>query len=145
MIRVAGPKDARTLAELAHMLWPEHSLWELEHEFVDHLQNRDAFLALAEEGEKALGFAHCQMRADYVEGTDSSPVGYLEGIYVKDPSRRRGLGAALLAFCEDWAREKGASQFASDCEVNNAESLAFHLGTGFLEANRLICFVKDLE
>ena len=34
-----------------------------------------------------IGFAQCTLRNDYVEGSSSSPVGYLEGIYVKDEYR----------------------------------------------------------
>lgn len=38
----------------------------------------------------------------------------------------------------------GCREFASDCELTNEESLRFHLGTGFTEANRIICFTKPL-
>ena len=46
--------------------------------------------------------------------------------------------------CQDWAGNLGCREFASDCELDNAESLAFHLKCGFAEANRLICFAKKL-
>ena len=91
-----------------------------------------------------MGFAQCQLRHDYVEGTDSSPVGYLEGIYVASAYRHRGIAGVLLNACEVWAREKGCTEFASDCELNNLESLAFHKKLGFTEANRIICFTKKL-
>ena len=90
------------------------------------------------------GFAQCQLRRDYVEGTSSSPVGYLEGIYVDEARRRRGHARELLRACEAWAKERGCTEFASDCELDNAASLAFHLHAGFEEANRLICFAKRL-
>lgn len=92
-----------------------------------------------------VGFAQCQLRRDYVEGTDSSPVGYLEGIFVREEYRRRGLARQLLAACEGWARAQGCREFASDCELHNLDSLRFHLGIGFTEANRIICFTKKLE
>ena len=38
----------------------------------------------------------------------------------------------------------GCSEFASDCELSNEASLAFHLKMGFAEANRVICFAKTL-
>ena len=57
------------------------------------------FLAV-EDGAPA-GFAQCQLRHDYVEGTRGGPVGYLEGIYVRTGFRRRGVAAALLSACED--------------------------------------------
>ena len=47
-----------------------------------------------------------------------------------------------MAQCEQWAREKGCAEFASDCELTNTASLRFHLGVGFREENRIICFKK---
>ena len=144
MIRKAETKDLRVLAELACRLWPEHQAEELTGEFEEILGNPEAAFYLAFGENTAVGFAQCQLRHDYVEGTDSSPVGYLEGIYVAEGCRKRGTARALLAACEAWAREMGCREFASDCELTNAHSLAFHLNVGFREANRIICFTKKL-
>ncbi len=93
---------------------------------------------------KPIVFSQCQLRHDYVEGTGSSPVGYLEGIFVSEGYRARGYAAELLSECEKWAREKACTEFASDCELDNADSFRFHMALGFAEANRIICFRKDL-
>ena len=95
-------------------------------------------------GERPAGFAQCQLRYDYVEGTETSPVGYLEGVFVDPAYRKQGHGRALVAACEDWARKQGCREFASDCELSNTQSLAFHLASGFREAGRIICFTKPL-
>lgn len=108
------------------------------------LAQEDAVFFLAFDGENAIGFAQCQLRHDYVEGTESSPVGYLEGIYVADGYRKQGIARELLSACEDWAKEKGCKEFASDCELDNTQNLQFHLNVGFEEANRIICFTKKL-
>ena len=113
-------------------------------EFEALIANPECAVFLAIEEGEAVGFAQCQLRRDYVEGTETSPVGYLEGIFVEDAYRRRGLSKALLSACEGWAKEMGCSEFASDCELENEESLAFHLALGFEEANRIICFAKKL-
>ena len=84
------------------------------------------------------------MRHDYVEGCETSPVGYLEGVSVKETYRNRGVAKRLVEECEQWAREKGCREFASDCELSNAASLNFHLQIGFQEQNRIICFKKML-
>ena len=91
-----------------------------------------------------VGAAVCSLRHDYVESCESSPVGYLEGISVKEAYRRQGIAKSLLEECEQWAREKGCREFASDCELTNTDSLRFHLSIGFHEANRIICFSKKL-
>lgn len=142
MIRRAEKKDLPAAAALAAALWPGHTREELERELAGVLAGGAVFLAV-EDGVPA-GFAQCQLRRDYVEGTASSPVGYLEGVYVRPERRGRGLARALLAVCEAWARDQGCREFASDCELGNDASLAFHLASGFREANRVICFVKQL-
>ena len=55
-----------------------------------------------------------------------------------------GTARALVGQCEQWAKSKGCREFASDCELTNQASLAFHLSLGFTEENRIICFKKNL-
>lgn len=141
MIRKAVASDLPALTDLAVKLWPDHDLDELAVELKEILEKEDAAFFLVKNGG---GFAQCQLRYDYVEGTEGSPVGYLEGIYVEESCRRQGLARELLAACEYWAREKGCREFASDCELTNTQSLKFHLSLGFDEANRIICFTKKL-
>lgn len=140
----AEKNSLRTLAELALLLWPHHTVAELEEEFAETMKREDAVLFLAEEDGGAIGFAHCQLHHDYVEGTESSPVGYLEGIFVREEYRNQGVARALVEACEDWSREQGCTEFASDCELTNTMSLKFHLSVGFEEAGRNIHFAKKL-
>ena len=94
--------------------------------------------------QKAVGFEQCQMRYDYVEGSSSSPVGYLEGIYVMEEYRNQGIAKQLTEACENWSRKNECIEFASDCELNNDESIILHKKLGFQEANKIICFIKKL-
>ena len=145
MIRKAvGEQDARSAAKLACMLWESHEFDEMTEEMHGFIADKESAVFLAFEKEEAVGFAQCALRRDYVEGTNSSPVGYLEGIFVTESHRRRGYAKLLLAACQVWAKEKGCREFASDCELVNEESLRFHLKMGFEEANRIICFTKQL-
>ena len=144
MIKRAGLEDAEVLAALAIQMWTEHDPAELAEEFRTLIQKEDAACFLKYVGGRPAAFAQCQLRHDYVEGTDSSPVGYLEGVFVAEGYRRKGFAAELLAACESWARGKGCTEFASDCELDNLDSLRFHMALGFEEANRIICFRKEL-
>ena len=144
MIYQAEIRDLAVVAELACRLWPDHTVEEMRSELADMIAKPDAVFFLAYADETAVGFAQCQLRYDYVEGTDSSPVGYLEGIYVAEGYRKQGVARELLSACESWAKEKGCSEFASDCELDNVQSLRFHLNVGFAEANRIICFAKKI-
>lgn len=98
---------------------------------------------LAEEDRQPVEVAQCQLRHDYVEGTDSSPAGYPEGIFVEEAVRGKGIAAALLVRCESWAKEKSCTEFASDCELLNKASIRFHKALDFSEANPIVCFRKE--
>ena len=139
----ATPAERMLLAELACQLW-KHSPEELEPEFAELTSSPEAACFIAFEDHRAIGFAQCQLRHDYVEGTHSSPVGFLEGLWVSPNHQRQGVARALVNACEDWARSVGCSEFASDCELDNHESHAFHLAVGFEEVNRTIWFAKKL-
>lgn len=144
MIKQANREDVQTVSNLALQLWPNHTLAEFNDEMVQLIDAENAAIFLAYVDDEAVGFAQCQLRTDYVEGTHSSPVGYLEGLFVKEQYRQKGFAKLLIESCEHWAKHKGCLQFASDCEIQNLESLAVHLKLGFTEANRIICFTKQL-
>ncbi len=143
MIINVDETQLKSLTKLALQLWPENNFDTLAAEFQLLLRDKNAacFLFIKDE---ALGFAQCQLRHDYVEGTDSSPVGYLEGIFVAEAARGQGIAGKLLQACQSWAKEKGCREFASDCTLDNQLSQRFHLRHGFIEANRIICFTKKL-
>ena len=143
MIAKAEGETLAQVAALACELWPDNRPEGLLAEWKASAPGELAVFLAVEDGAPA-GFAQCQLRHDYVEGTETSPVGYLEGIYVRERHRGRGMARALLSACEGWAAERGCGEFASDCELGNTDSIAFHLGAGFAEANRVVCFVKPL-
>ena len=143
IVRKATTADTRALAELACCMWGGFTD-EREPEFAELTASPEAACFLALDGDKAVGFAQCQLRHDYVEGCETSPVGFLEGVYVDDDHRRSGVARALLSACEEWARSVGCSEFASDCEIDNHDSLAWHLKNGFAEMGRTIWFAKKL-
>ena len=140
----AEAAEAQRLSALVKIVWPEHTLEELTQIVAGYTDsNQSAVFAESVNGEYA-GVALCSLRHDYVEGCETSPVGYLEGVGVREEYRHRGIAGKLVAECEQWAREKGCSEFASDCELTNTASLRFHLRIGFQEENRIICFRKTL-
>lgn len=144
MIRQAGKEDALELARLAIQMWEDNEIEELAEHFEKLVADEEAACFLKYENDVAVGFAQCQLRHDYVEGTDTFPVGYLEGILVEEAYRHKGYAKELLWECEKWAKSKGCTEFASDCELENEESLRFHMAMLFEEANRVICFRKDI-
>ena len=144
MIRKANMNDLPVLTGLALELWPNHGADTMYYDIGKIMTAGESVFFLAYRENTAVGFAQCQLRHDYVEGTETSPVGYLEGIFVREADRHLGFAGQLMKACEDWAREQHCMEFASDCGIDNADSLAFHLKLGFKEANRIICFAKKL-
>ncbi len=144
MVQRAAKDDSHILAEMAIQMWDSHTVDSLETEFTETLNNESAAFFIKYVNNKPAGFAQCGLRMDYVEGTETSPVGYLEGIFVKEDYRKSGFAKELLKACEMWAKDMGCTEFASDCELDNTNSLEFHLAMGFNEANRIICFKKKL-
>ena len=144
LIRKAGIENLEEIANLAVLMWTENTVQDLVAEFSDTISKEDAQFFLKYNQDILVGFAQCQLRYDYVEGTDTSPVGYLEGIFVKEEYRHKGYAKELLSECEKWAKEKGCKEFASDCEINNDSSFGFHMALGFKEANRIIYFTNQL-
>jgi aminoglycoside 6'-N-acetyltransferase I len=90
------------------------------------------------------GFLEAALRSR-ADGCDSTPVGYIEGWYVDEDVRRRGVGRALVEAAEAWARSRGCRQMASDAELWNTVSHHAHGALGYEETARLVLFKKDLD
>lgn len=72
------------------------------------------------------------------------PVAYIEGIYVKPAYQKQGIAKELVKIAENWVKEKGFTQIASDTESGNLGSIDFHTKSGFTEVERIVCFIKNL-
>lgn len=146
-VRRAGEADVDAWAGLRAALWPEDDAVAHAAEIHDALAQPHgvvAFLALDADG-RARGFAEATLRRDYVNGTESSPVGFLEGWYVVPESRGSGAGRALVAAVAQWTREQGCSEFASDALLDNESSHRAHAACGFEETERVVYFRKRLS
>ena len=91
-----------------------------------------------------IGFIEGSIRADYVNGTETSPVGFVEGVYVLPTWRRRGVARRLYEAIGDWAKARGCRELASDALLDNEASQRAHNALGFRETERVVYFVKSL-
>ena len=96
------------------------------------------------ESNVALGFVEAAVRTDYVNGTQLSPVAFLEGLYVLPEARRRGVARALVAAVERWALDLGCRELASDASIENELSHTVHRALGFQETERVVFFRRPL-
>ena len=145
MIRPAEAADLDTLAALRHALWPDESLAVRRAETEASLAGADGLATfVAEVGGAVVGFAEVALRHDYVNGCETSPVAFLEGIYVCPGHQRGGIGRALVAAAGQWGRALGCGELASDALLDNRASHRFHAGAGFEETERVVYFRKRL-
>lgn len=132
--------------ELRNELWPqprERHVSEMS-AMADSAARFAAFVAYDEAGQPA-GFAEAALRTDYVNGALSSPVAFVEGLYVAPRARRRGMARALVAAVAQWSSERGCSELASDALLANEASQAMHRALGFQETERVVFFRKPLR
>ncbi|MFA5542521.1 MAG: aminoglycoside 6'-N-acetyltransferase [Bacilli bacterium] len=144
MIKRMEQENIREVSYLGNLLWKEASREELEAEFRQLINSETNTVYLYFFYEIPIGFIHVSLRSEYVEGTTSSPVGYIEGIFVLKNYRKQFVGLRLFNAACNWAKEHGAKEIASDCELDNEDSILFHKRIGFEEVNRIVCFKKDL-
>lgn len=143
-IRFATQLDISALANLAVNVYSSCSQSQLCQMFLRCLDSAQTRLFVAQIDDEIVGFCQCNLRHEYVEGCNEGVVGYLEGIFVLPQYRKMGVGKRLVDACVLWAKNNGCKQFASDCELENDDSLQFHLRNGFCVANKIVCFVKDI-
>lgn len=147
-VRSAQPSDFEAWLELRHALWPDGS--EAEHaaeirEFFAGTSREPAAVLVAEHAAgNVVGLAELSIRP-CAEGCHTTQVAYLEGWYVAPNVRRLGVGRALVAAAEQWARAQGCTEFASDTQPDNDTSTAAHLALGFTDVGQVRCFRKALS
>lgn len=126
-------------------LFPQHSADELTQGMRELSANPDAavFVAPRDDGGMA-GFVEVGTRP-YADGCDTTPVGYIEALFVDPDMRRQGCALALLDAAEAWAREHGYREVASDARLDNVVSHATHRRAGYDEVDRVVQFRKRLN
>ncbi len=144
-IEKAGHEHLEDWVSLRVALWPGDSVEHHRAELVLFRSNENgiAFVAIDAE-DHIIGFAEATLRHDYVNGCETSPVLFLEGIYVRPENRREGVAQALCQAVAAWGRDAGCAEFASDALIDNLASHAFHAALGFVETRRVVYFRKLL-
>lgn len=127
-LRRALPGDAGRIAEIiAAALGYASSEADTRRRLIAALADPEHFLMVAEDGDgRALGFLHaCDYPALYFD-----PLKYVMALAVDPAHQGKGIGKALLAACEDWARETNAAgiRLASGSDRLAAHAFYQHLG-----------------
>jgi len=158
-VKLAKPEDCERLACMSAELWPDASEKEHLREVVPKVEGRSTrilpvavFVAEhsptgpdANSGSRELiGFIEVGLRS-HADGCDGShEVGYIEGWFVAQSWRGRGIGRKLVAAAEDWARIHGCTEMASDTWIDNTTSQLAHEAMGFDVVDRCVNYRKSL-
>jgi aminoglycoside 6'-N-acetyltransferase I len=143
-IQSPTPDTLQTWLALRKKLWhlcPEEKHLREIQEYL-HSNKKQAFIAYSDDN-IPVGFIEVSLR-DYAEGCTQSPVAYIEGWFVDEAFRRKGIGTLLMQTAEGWAHDHGCTQLASDAELDNATSIDAHKRMGFKTYNKLVHFIKDI-
>jgi aminoglycoside 6'-N-acetyltransferase I len=149
-VRLAQLSDRDQLARMREALWPNASAEEHAGELTEILEGKAVttlplIILVAEANDRTLaGFLEIDLRSHADGCNPSRPVGYVEGWYVAENHRHRGIGKKLLVTAEDWARSQGCVEIASDTWIDNEVSQRAHEALGFEVVDRCVHYRKTL-
>ena len=149
-IRLAQSSDRHALARMREALWPNSSAEEHAREVDEILAGKPpvtlplVILVAETKDRSVVGFLEVDLRSHADGCNPARPVGYLEGWYVTEEHRHRGIGKKLLAAAEDWARSHGCVEMASDTWIDNEVSQRVHNALGYEVVDRCVHFRKTL-
>jgi aminoglycoside 6'-N-acetyltransferase I len=149
-VRPPQPGDEGQVAAMMALLWPDGGVEEFRCETAALVATGmcgtlPAVILVAVDEDGALtGFLQAGLRS-HADGCDvAQPVGYVEGWFVQERARGRGVGRTLMQAAEDWARAHGCVEMASDALIDNAGSQRAHDALGFEVVDRCVHLRKGL-
>jgi aminoglycoside 6'-N-acetyltransferase I len=151
-VRAAKESDLEQVARMCEALWPKTSAEEHAKELQSILGDKSDLvltmplaILVAEAGDGSLaGFVEVDLRSHADGCNPLHPVGYIEGWYVAETHRGRGVGKKLVEKAEDWARSHGCVEMASDVIIDNESSQRAHEALGFEVVDRCVHYRKRL-
>lgn len=144
-IRPLSPADTEAWLALRQMAWPEWSLRQHLTEMAAMLASPQRYAVFVSADEEGLvnGFVEVSLK-EHVPGCTSSPVAYVEGWFVEEGARGRGIGRALMEAAMAWAQSRGCRELASDTDLEDEAAQAAHRALGFEEVERIIVYRRAL-
>lgn len=149
-IRLAAPSDCEELSCLQEALWPESTTEEHQRELASLLAEKKngtmplAIFVAEASGRLLVGFLEAGLRS-HADGCDPRhPVAFVEGWFVSENHRRKGIGASLLAAAEDWARGHGCVEMASNTWIDHALAQRVHEALKFEAVDHCVHYRKAL-
>jgi aminoglycoside 6'-N-acetyltransferase I len=141
--RPATEQDIASWARMRLQLWPEYTLESHGSDAKEFIQESGSICYLALVKGEAIGFLELSLRP-YANGCESSPVAFIEGVWVSSTHRQQGVGRLLMEEAERWTKARGLKELGSDTDLDNSLAHDAHRGWGFQETERVLYFRKRL-
>lgn len=138
-------QDYTAWRDMALKLFKDYPAEEIERGLKSILKKSNQQTFIAKDAGSAVGFISTSLRVDYVEGSTTSPVGYVDMVYVKEAYRKHGLARHLFEQAEAWARGKGCTEMGSDTWLWNTDAQQFHEKIGFRKEDVLVHYIKTIK
>jgi len=140
-VRPARLEDAAEIAELSGQLGYPVSGREMSARLGRALADPDYVVTVAEGTDGSLlGWIGAEYRFLLETGEEVEIV----GLVVRQGARRLGVGKALLAAAEDFARQRGLNSIRVRSNVARPESHPFYEGMGYARVKTQHCYRKPL-
>jgi aminoglycoside 6'-N-acetyltransferase I len=144
-LRRAESADDAGWLERRRSLWPDVPDAAHHGEMASIVAQPERYAAfLIDVDGRTVAFAEASLRHEYVNGTSSSPVAFLEGLSVAPDVWRRGHARRLVEAVAAWGRALGCRELASDAHLDNTAGILAHRAVGFEETERVVFFRKPL-
>lgn len=146
VVRPLLEDDLEEWLRLRKILWNANADEDHRSEMLDILGHPDSQLVLVAEDfdGKLVGFLEASIRP-FAEDCETDHVGYVEGWFVEERHRRKGIGRELIIAAELWARQMRCTEMASDAAIGNEQSISAHSRLGYKETSRLVHLRKELN
>jgi aminoglycoside 6'-N-acetyltransferase I len=149
-VRQAQSSDQDEIAKMCALLWPETPMAEHREDIAKVMVSGmsgtlpAAVLVSCDESGALTGFLEVGWRS-HADGCDTTrPVGFVEGWFVHEAFRGRGVGRELMRAAEDWTRMQGCVEMASDTWIDHEVSQRAHEALGFEVVDRCVHFRKSV-
>lgn len=126
-------------------LWSHHTKRSIELELLEIIEDKNQEVFMSRKWENYVWFINISLRYEYVQWKNSSPIWYVEWIYVREKYRGKGIAKWLVECAQKWMKEMWCKEIASDTHIENTVSQEFHKKLWFDIAWTIIHFIKKLD
>ena len=99
---------------------------------------------LTDDNNRIIGLIELSSR-NIVDGCLSSPVAYIEGLYIEEQHRGKGAGREAMSAVHQWCKQRGFTELAADTELENLGAQHYSSAVGFTETYRVVEFCTKVK